>query len=215
MHFDQQVDIGPDGLTNLAHGGAGLGQLVTIDVFAPGSREGVELQRVEAALVDKDRGFLGNLIGRSSRPAVCVNSNSWPYGSANQVVNRLFKCLAHDVPHGDFDSTERTVQVHCRPLGGEILMGHVHEMTDVKWIAVDEVASELIDVSLDLGIAIGLRISLAPAGDPRVGRKLQKDEVFANTGIPLYYFDIGDLQCAYSIGNRITYVPPSGIILPL
>jgi len=46
-------------------------------------------------------------------------------------------------------------------------------------------------------------------------QKLQKDEVFANTGIPLYYFDIGDLQCAYSIGNRITYVPPSGIILPL
>jgi hypothetical protein len=94
-------------------------------------------------------------------------------------------------------------------------MGHVHEVTDVKWIAVDEVAGELIDVSLDLGIAIGLRISLAPAGDPRVGRKLQKDEVFANTGIPLYYFDIGDLQCAYSMGNRITYVPPSGIILPL
>ena len=81
-------------------------------------------------------------------------------------------------------------------------MGDVHEMPYMKWIPVDQVSGKLIDMSLDLGVSIRLRVRLAPAGDPCASRKLYVNKVFSDSRIPLDYFNIGDFQL---IGSRVYY----------
>jgi len=48
-------------------------------------------------------------------------------------------------------------------------VGDMHEMADMKRVAIDQVTGKLVNVGFDLRIAIGLGISLTPTGNTRVG----------------------------------------------
>ena len=67
-------------------------------------------------------------------------------------------------------------------------------MLDLKGIAADQVAGQLLDVDLDGPIAVALGVGLAPAVDAGVGLDLAKEPVFAGAGVDQKCLDVCDFH---------------------
>ena len=119
----------------------------------------------------------------TASPPVRVDAQSRPEGTPKQVVDRLTGCFADEVPQGLLEAADGAVQIHRPALGGEIGIGHVREVLDVERAAVDQVAPQLLDVSLDGSIAIQLRVALTPAVQAAVGFELDEEPALVGAGI--------------------------------
>ena len=103
-------------------------------------------------------------------------------------------CLAGDVPHGMLQAADGAVVVHRAAPAGEVVECHLREVLDVRGVAPDEVAPELVNMRGYLHIAVGLRVALAPAIDALVGLDLHEAEVLGFAGVDQESFDVGDLH---------------------
>ena len=86
-------------------------------------------------------------------------------------------------------------------------------MPDVKRVAAVEVTCECEYVALDLGVAVGLRVGLSPAGDPGVGLDLHEHEVLAYAGVHLVDGHVCDLHAWAPVagGSGVGWIPASPI----
>ena len=82
------------------------------------------------------------------------------------------------------------MEVHPATFRSEVLMDDVNEVPDVERIAPFQIASDLLDVRLNLNVAVSLRIRFTPTNDPVVGFNLDKQEVLARTRIPEMSLDV-------------------------
>src|ERR1043165_8059780 len=103
MCFDQDIHIRT---YCIAHRSNDVDSQCTVCALdhAPGRTERIELQRRVAAPND----FLCLVVKtlrltRTAIPAISIHAQTVMATTADQFINRLTRCLAHDVPAGKFD----------------------------------------------------------------------------------------------------------------
>ena len=86
--------------------------------------------------------------------------------TAEQVVDRLLRGLADDVPQRLLDAGDGAVEFERAAPLRVVVERDLQEMPDLERIAADEIAAELFDLRGDGAIAVVLAVGLAPADDP-------------------------------------------------
>ena len=192
VHLDEDLDVGADGLADDGDAPDGLFLVLARDEGAPGTGDGVELHGGEAAL-DDGLGVLGELlVVAGAGPAVGVDADAVAAASAEQLVDRGAGALAGEVPHGLLDAGDGGVVVHGAAAGGEVVVGGVGELLDLRGVPTDHVALELVEVRGDLGVAVGLGVALAPTVETVGGFETDEEEVLASAGVGEDVSEAGD-----------------------
>ena len=107
-------------------------------------------------------------------PAVGVNADLVPHRPAEQIVDRLFRGLAADVPQRLLDARGGAIELKRSAALRIVVESDLQDMPDLEGIASNQVAAELFDLRGDGAVAIILAVRLAPADDAGIG--LDADE---------------------------------------
>ncbi len=143
------------------------------DIASPRAGEGVELHRGEAASDDLS-GARRQLFGvRLARPAVGVDADALAAGAAQQLVHRLARALAADVPQRLLDAADRGVVVHGAASCREVVVHDVVKCLIWRECSADDIA-RIASTWATIAVAVGLGIALAPA--VQAVRRLEPDE---------------------------------------
>src|SRR5262245_16108189 len=178
MDLDEQIDLRAH---RVAHGTYGLDHLLlglAGDVRTPRAGEWIELERVEAAshrLLRLRCVGLGRL--RARIPAVGVDADTLATRPAQQAHHRHAEPFAGEIPQRLLEPAHRAPEVHGAALAREVVVGPVREMADLSGIAAHQIPRELPHVRDDRLVAVGLRVALAPAGEPVGGLDLHEEPV--------------------------------------
>src|ERR1700726_1743064 len=178
--------------------------MVLRHIGPPGAGERVELQRCEAALAD---GFgrprivfrLLHLVA----PAVRVGADARTARAADQIVDRLLRDLAHNVPQRLLDPGCRAKELQRAAALRIVVECDLKDVTDVEGIATDEIAVKLFDLRRNGTIAVVLAVGLAPSDYAGVSLDPHENEILPPTGMDRKTFDPGDFHDApYCIDDR-------------
>src|SRR5215475_14770508 len=151
---------------------------------APGTREGVKFEGRKSTCHDL-LGFccVSFWCFRTAVPPVGIDTDFIATGTTEEIIHWHVTTFASNVPKGLFDTTDRTIQIHCPTLASKIVVRHVSKMLDVHRRTFDQVASQLAHMCDNALIAVSLRVTLAPATDAITSIDFDKKPVFSCTWI--------------------------------
>jgi len=195
VHLDEQIDPGADGL---AHGGHRRHRLLLVlagEMRPPGAGKGIELEGAEAAghRLARERGIVGRRLALAV-PAVGVDADALAARPAQQRVHGHAVALPRDIPQRLLEAADRAPEIHGPALGREVVVGHVEEMRDVRGVAPHQVTAQRVHESDDARVAVGLRVTLAPAVRAGLRLDLDEEEVLAPAQVDEERGDATDAQ---------------------
>src|SRR5207244_896624 len=129
-------------------------------------------------------------------PAVGVDPHARTAWTAEEIVDRLLRDLADDVPQRLFDAGRGAVELQRAAALRIVVECDLQNVADVERIAADEVAAKLLDLSGDCTVAVVLAVGLAPADHAGVGLDPHEDEILAPAGMDRQAFNAGDFHDA-------------------
>src|SRR5207248_1070981 len=147
VDLDEDIDALADRIAHRARHFRGTPDMILQHIGAPGARNGIELQGGEAALEDAFRATrvilrLAHLVA----PTVRVDANTRTAGAAEEIVDRLLRRLAGDVPQRLFDARGGAIKLQRAAALRIIVERDLKDVADVERIATDEIASQLFDL---------------------------------------------------------------------
>jgi hypothetical protein len=96
-----------------------------------------------------------------------------------QVVDRLLRLLADDVPERLLDAGRCAVEFQRAAPLGVIVERHLQDVTDMEWIASDQIAAELRNLRRDRGVPVVLAVGFAPPDQTGVGLDTNEHKVLS------------------------------------
>ena len=195
MNIEQDVDVRTDRVADCAQHLRRTPDVVLGNERSPRARNGIELQRGEAALQD---GFCStSIIFRLLHlvaPAVRIDADAGAAGAADEVVDRLLRGFADNVPQGLLDAGGRAMELERAAPLGVVVKRDLQEVAQLEGVAPDEITAELLDLRGDGAVAIVLAVRLAPADDPGIGRDAHENEILSPPGMDRKALDAGDFH---------------------
>src|SRR5262249_22997689 len=64
-----------------------------------------------------------------------------------------------------------------------VVEGDLHDVTDMEWLAADQVTAQLLDLSNDRSVAVILAVGLTPPDNAGIGGNPHKHKILAPTGM--------------------------------
>ena len=122
-------------------------------------------------------------------PAVRIDANARTNRTAEQIVNRLLRLLADDVPQRLLDAGRGAVELQRAAPLGVVVERHLQDVTDVEWIASDQIAAEFLDLRRDGAVAVVLAVGFAPPDQAGVGLDAHEHKILPPAGIHRKTFD--------------------------
>src|SRR5262249_48791254 len=117
-------------------------------------------------------------------------------GATEQIVDRLFRHLAGDVPQRLLDAGGGAVEFERAAPLRVVVERDLQDVADVERIATDEIAAELVDLRGHSRVAGVLAIGLAPADHAGVGLDPHEHEILPPAGMDRKTFDGRDFHNA-------------------
>ena len=114
--------------------------------------------------------------------------------AAEEIVDGLLGRLADDVPQRLLDPGGGAIELQRAAPLRVVVERHLQDVTDLEWIAPDQIAAELLDLSGDGAVAVVLAVGFAPPDHAGIGLDAHKDEVLAPAGMHRKAFDAGDFH---------------------
>src|SRR6266481_2700724 len=150
------------------------------NVGAPWSRHGIELHRGKAALHDVlgSPGVVLRLLHLVA-PAIRVHPNARTAWTTKEIVDRLLRDLADDVPQSLLNAGRGTVELQRAASLRIVVESNLQYMADVKGVATDDIAAEFFDLRRDGAVAIVLAVGFAPSNDLGIGLNAHEYEILA------------------------------------
>ena len=127
-------------------------------------------------------------------PTVGVHPDLVPARTSQQDVDGRTELLTHDVPQRLLDAAQGGVELHRAASSGEVIVGHLGEVLDVRRAATDEVSAQLLYMRRHLQVSVQLGIALPPAVNPLIRLDFDKTEVFSCAGVYEEGLDAGYFQ---------------------
>ena len=192
---DQYVHLGAHRVTHRFHYPHRALFLLLRDPGAPGARQRIELEGIEALLHDLfRRARIVRRLLQLIAPAVGVDADLLPAAPAEEVIDRLLARLPDDIPQRLLDPRDGAEELDRAAPLRVIVEGDLREVLDVEGAAARGVATERVEVRDHGRVAVVLGVGLAPAVHAGVGLDLHEDQVLAPAGMNAVALDRGDFH---------------------
>src|SRR5262249_43830105 len=112
-------------------------------------------------------------------PAVRVNAHARTARTAEQIVDRLSRDFAGDVPQRLLDPGGGTIELERAAALRIVVEGDLQDVADVERIAADQITAQLLDLRGNRAVAIVLAVGLAPSDRAGIGLDPHEHEILA------------------------------------
>jgi hypothetical protein len=176
VHFDEDVEVGTDGIADGFDEGDGTEAFFAVE-FVEAGAEGVELGGFVATGDDGFGGFR-EFFGRAfdGVPAVGVGLDFLAHGAAHEAIDGLVEGFADDVPAGHFDERDAG---HGDFAGAAVVVA-AHGVDDefaIEGVLADDVTRGGFGEVAEQGVRVVDHADFADAGEAFVGFEDEEGEV--------------------------------------
>src|SRR5262245_32242216 len=201
VHLDQDVDVRTNGVADRARHRNGASDVLLWNISPPRAGEGIELESGETTL---DNALGGTRIIlrllQLVAPAVRIDAYTRTAGPAEEVVDRLLRDLADNVPQRLLDAGGGAVEFQRAAPLRVVVEGDLQDVPDLERVAADNVATQLLDLCGDGTVAVILAVGFAPTDHAGIGRNAHEHEILPPARIDRKTFDAGDFHSAPRAG---------------